>query len=166
MTRHKTKWVLVLGWTAAASVCTFLLWIPLGAIAGSVGSDPGIGTAPAAMFLYLLYSPFLAPLIIGAVAPGFAVVFWLWGRMCVRHPWIDQGWKPILATAAIMSLPPAAAVAALCARGPLGVTYGDWATWLPFCLAILSGAMVLPRWLVDSLHPGAFAEAHGEAPGA
>ena len=34
----------------------------------------------------------------------------------------------------------------------------DAATWLPFCVAMFFGAIVGPRWLLESLQPGAFLE--------
>ena len=62
----------------------------------------------------------------------------------------------IATAAAIISVPPAIAVAAFCAEGPLGVQYADLLRWLPFCLATLWTAIVSPRWLLDSLQPRAF----------
>jgi hypothetical protein len=151
-----TRWSLILGWTAAASVCTFVIWIPLGALAGSLGSPSGIASAPMAMLLYVLYSPLLAPIVAGVVAPGYAVVFWVWERSCRRYPALDDGWRSIATAAAIISVPPAVAVSAFCAQGPLGVQYADLLRWLPFCLATLWTAIVSPRWLLDSLQPRAF----------
>lgn len=158
----RAKWFLIVRWTVAASVCTFALWIPLAAIAGSLRSEVGIASAPAAMFLYVLYSPFLAPLIVLATAPAYVALFWLWGRVCGRYPWVDAGWKSILAVAGAVSVPAALATAVLCSRGPLGVQYDDLFTWLPFCIAMFWGAIAFPRWLLDSLHPGAFSEPHYE----
>ena len=160
--KYKNRWALVVGWAITASVCTFLLWIPLAAIAGSIRSPAGVASATAAMFLYVLYSPFLAPLTICAVTPVYVALFWLWERVCRRYPRVDRSWKSILGTAVIISVPPALATAYLCAQGPLGVQARDLIAWLPFCIAMFWGAIASPRWLFDSLHPGAFSEAHCE----
>ena len=156
--RKDSQWSLIVLWAATAAVCTFLLWIPLAATAGSIRSAAGVASAPAAMLLYELYTPFLAPLIVLVTGPAYIALFWLWGRVCRRRPWVDAGWKPILVAAATGSLPPAMATAAICARGPAGIEPVDVLTWLPFCVAMFSGAIALPRWLLDSLHPGVFSE--------
>jgi len=114
------------------------------------------------MLLDVLYAPFLAPLILCVTAPAYVALFWLWGRLCGRHPWLDRSGRSILVGTALMSLPPALATAVVCGHGPLGVFYGDVLAWLPFCIAMVWGAMVSPRWLLHSLRPGVFSETpHG-----
>lgn len=110
------------------------------------------------MFLYVFYSPFLAPVIICAVAPGYVAAFWLWSWACARYPWLDRGWKPTFTFAGVVSLVLAIPAAAICARGPLGVPRFELFTWLPFCLAVFWGAIVVPRWLLDFLQQGRFSE--------
>ena len=162
--KPKVRWTPVLSWATGASVCTFLLWIPIGAVAGSLGSQIGIAATAPSMFLYVLYSPILAPVIVGAMVPVYFLCFWFWALSCNRIPWLDRGWKPLLLSATAISLPLGAALAAICARGPLGVMPDDFIVWLPFCAAIFWGAIVGPRWLFDSLNPGRFIEALREAP--
>jgi len=108
------------------------------------------------MLLYVIYSPFLALVIVSVLGPAYLVAFWLWARVCTRYPSLDR-WRNILVIAGIVSVAPSIATAAYCARGPLGVPWDIFLTWLPFCLAMFWGAVVIPRWLVDSLRPGVFA---------
>jgi len=154
--KYKTRWRLILQWAAAASVCTFLLWIPLAALAGSVSSRAGAAAFSGALFLYALYSPFLAPLIIFVTVPAYVVLLWLWSWVCRRHPWVDARWSSILAATGVMSLPLAVLTAALCARGPIGVDYRALLVWAPCTVAMFWAALALPRWLLDSLHAGVF----------
>jgi len=91
-------------------------------------------------------------------APAYVTAFWLWGRASRRHSWVDSGWTPILGLSGAISVAPAIAVAALLARGPSRVQFGDFVWWVPWCVAVFWGAIALPRWLLDSLHPGIFSE--------
>jgi len=159
--------VMILQWAAAAGVLTFVLWVPLAALAGAIGSPIGVvAGSVGAMFVYGFYAPLLAPLIILVSTPVYIVIFWCWTLACRRHPAIDSTWAPILASAGIASLVPGAVTAMLCARGPLGVDPNDLFAWFCCSLVMFWGAMVLPRWLLDSMPPGVFTEASSDGMGA
>ena len=162
--RQKSRWVPILGWATAASILTFLLWVPLGAIAGATNAPLGAAAIPSGMLLYVLYSPVLAPLIIFVVAPIYILAFWFWGRACLRKSWRDTA-GAIVMSGLVISVVPAVVVAVSCAWRPSGVRLDEVFTWLPFCLAIFWGAVTLPRWLFDSLRPGVFSRSQSGALG-
>jgi len=160
---QRSSWLVISCWGAAASVFTFLLWVPLAALAGSFTSELGSASVPLAMLVYVFYSPILAPLIIVVTAPAYVGLFWFWGRVCQRHPSVDTRWRTIATFALAASVVPAVAVAILFACVPAGVELGHLVVWVPCCLVMFWGAIVAPRWLFDSLHLGAFSEPVGEA---
>ena len=163
---QRSNWVLISCWSVAASICTFVLWVPLAALAGSFASEIGVASVPGSMLAYVFYLPVLAPLIILGTAPAYAVLFWFWGRLCRRHPRVDTRWRAIATFALAAGVLPAIGVAVWWAYVPPRVGFGQLVAWAPCCLVMFWGAIVAPRWLFDALHPGAFSQTSGEVPAA
>ena len=159
----RTRWALILQWAAVAGVLTVVLWVPLAALAGAIGSPIGVvAGSVGAMFAYAFYAPVLAPLIFFASTPAYIVILSCWTLACRRHPAIDANWASILACAGIAALGPSAVTAMLFARGPLGVDLDDLFVWFCCSLVIFWAAMVLPRWMLGSIPPGVFAVTSSE----
>jgi len=114
------------------------------------------------MLAYVFYSPILAPLMVVATAPVYLVLFPLGARICRGRPWLDMRWK-FLATAALaVSVLPGLAIAHIWTCDQSGSDLDDLLAWFPCYVGVFWGAIVIPRWLFDSLHLGAFGEPSGE----
>jgi len=151
---------LVVTWVGLGALNGLVLWISLGAVAVSLtGEDTwqgAIGNAVLVALLYFLYSPYLALLILVIAVPIYATVFWLWALICTKKPWLDSSWPPVLLAASGFALPPSLVISTVSVLGKEGVAWPKFLVLMLLYFTIFWGAIISPRWLVQSLAPGAF----------
>lgn len=134
-------------WSAGAVLCALLLWIPLGAAAGSLAGSGTLAKAAPAAALYVLYAPILLLAFAAVGVPYYLTIGTGWWMLCRRRPALDARPARFAGYCALFAIP--VAIVASYATARIGAR-SDWAhaaVWFPFHLLVVWGGAVVPRAL-------------------
>ncbi|HET9299670.1 MAG TPA: hypothetical protein VFO11_06965 [Candidatus Polarisedimenticolaceae bacterium] len=152
------RWLgLTMLWAFSSAVSGVLLWVPLGGMAHAFAAPTATGIV--VPLLTVWYAPFVGAFAIAYATPVLALLFGAWGVLCRRHPSFDSP-KGVAFFALLLALTGACVCAAAFARPSLVFSWSVFWTLMPFYVLIIGGAVMLPRWLLSSLTPGAFSRWH------